>query len=59
MVAVKLDELKQDLQKDPLVPRLLPSENKKFGSTVLKATDTSLGGDDGIGVGFYCYYYFR
>lgn len=50
MVAVKRDEVVHDFKTDPLKPQINPSPNEKYGKYVLRATGTSLGADDGIGV---------
>lgn len=49
MVAVKDEGVDIDMTKDPLKPRLLTSPKLDHSASVLMATGTSLGGDDGIG----------
>lgn len=50
IVAVKLDNVDIDLLNDPLKPQIVSSPDPQFGNFALKATGTSLGGDNGIGV---------
>lgn len=46
MVVQKNDDVEIDFEKDPLTPRIVEAEGKKW----LMATGTSLGADDGAGV---------
>jgi dipeptidase D len=50
MVAVKRENSVHNFETDPLLPRIVQSPDTKYSKFVLQATDTSLGGDDGIGV---------